>query len=98
MEALLAGGTKGEFTYTISNRIPVIFAYEKNERYTPSNCRSIMKSIYNYCSKIVHGGKLKPKNKYSEINGEKIDLPKVAVDSLAKKFILYIFQNLMNYH
>lgn len=82
LEALLAGGTKGEITYTLSNRIPVIFAYKKNERYTSSNCRSIMKSIYNYRSKIVHGGKLKPKDKCVEINGEKIDISKVAVDFL----------------
>ena len=55
IETLIAGGTKGEITYTISNRIPVVFAYEHNELYTPTNCRSIMKTIYNYRSKIVHG-------------------------------------------
>lgn len=82
IEALLAGGTKGEITYTISNRIPVVFAHEQNELYTPSNSRAIMKTIYNYRSKIVHGGKLKEKDKFVEIGGTKYDVAKIAVDFL----------------
>ena len=82
LEALLAGGTKGEITFTISSRIPVVFSYIKNERYTPSNSRSIMKKIYGYRSKIVHGGNLKEKEKYVEINNEKIDICNVAVEFL----------------
>lgn len=82
LEALLAGGTKGEITYTISNRIPVVFAHEHNELYTPINCRAIMKKIYNYRSKIVHGGKLKDQDKYFEIKENKLDVPKIAVDFL----------------
>ena len=82
LEALLAGGTKGEITFTISSRIPVIFSHIKNERYTPSNSRSIMKKIYNYRSKIVHGGNLKEKEKSVEINNEKLDTCDVAVDFL----------------
>lgn len=111
LEALLAGGTKGEITYTISNRIPVVFAHEANELYTPSNCRAIMKKIYNYRSKIVHGARLKDKDKYYEINGNKIPLDRIAVDFLkytllfvtghqefleAKTFDEYI-DNLMNF-
>ena len=79
---LLAGGTKGEITYTISNRIPVVFAHESNELYSPSNSRAIMKTIYNYRSKIVHGGKLREKDKFFEINGTKYDVAKIAVDFL----------------
>ena len=82
IEALLAGGTKGEITYTISNRIPVVFAHEQSELYTPSNSRAIMKTIYNYRSKIVHGGKLKEKDKFIEIGGAKYDVAKIAVDFL----------------
>lgn len=82
IEALLAGGTKGEITYTISNRIPVVFAHEQSELYTPSNSRAIMKTIYNYRSKIVHGGKLKEKDKFVEIGGVKYDVAKIAVDFL----------------
>lgn len=90
LEALLAGGTKGEITYTISNRIPVIFAHEYNEIYTPTNCRGIMKKIYNYRSKIVHGGTLKDKDKYYEINGEKLDVAKIAVDFLRYSLLFMI--------
>ena len=41
-----------------------------------------MKKIYDYRSKIVHGGKLKEKDKFVEINGIKYDVPKIAVDFL----------------
>jgi len=82
LEALLAGGTKGEITFTISSRIPVVFSHIKNEQFTPSNCRSIMKKIYGYRSKIVHGGNLKEKEKYIEINNVKFDICDVAVDFL----------------
>ena len=92
IEALIAGGTKGEITYTISNRIPVVFAHEHNELYTPTNCRSIMKTIYNYRSKIVHGGKLKDKDKYFEINGKKFDVSKIAVDFL-RYSLLFVLEH-----
>ena len=82
LEALLAGGTKGEITFTISSRIPVVFSHVKNERFTPANSRSIMKKIYGYRSKIVHGGNLKEKEKYVEINSEKFETCDVAVDFL----------------
>lgn len=82
IEALLAGGTKSEIAYTISNRIPVVFAHEPNELYSPSNSRAIMNAIYNYRSKIVHGGKLREKDKFFEINGTKYDIAKIAVDFL----------------
>lgn len=82
LEALLAGGTKGEITFTISSRIPVVFSYLINERFTPANSRGIMKKIYGYRSKIVHGGNLKEKEKYVEINNEKYKTCDVAVDFL----------------
>ena len=82
LEALLAGGTKGEITFTISSRIPAVFAHIKSERYTPANSRRIMKKIYAYRSKIVHGENLKEKEKYVEINSDKIETCYVAVDFL----------------
>lgn len=109
LEALLAGGTHGEITYTISNRIPVVFIHEKNKFYTPENCRSIMKKIYNYRSKIVHGGTMKEKERYCDINGTKLEVQLIAIEFLrysllfvakhqefldAKKFDEYIDNNL----
>lgn len=82
LEALLSGGTKGEITYTISNRIPVVFKHEHNDTYTPKICRAIMKKIYNYRSNVVHGSVIKDKDKYYEINGTKVEIEKIAVDFL----------------
>lgn len=82
IEALLAGGTKGEITYTISNRILVVFAHEQNKLYNPLNCRNIMKKIYNYRSKIVHGGTLKDKDTLLEINEDKVHISQIAVEFL----------------
>lgn len=92
IEALLSGGAKGEITYTISNRIPVVFAYEHNELYTPSNSRAIMKKIYNYRSRVVHGGKMKENDKIIEINGKKYDVAEVAVDFL-RYSLLFMLDN-----
>ena len=92
LEALLAGGTKSEITYTISNRIPVVFAHEHNDYYTPQNCRAIMKKIYNYRSKIVHGATLKEKDKYHEINDSKVSVEKIAVDFL-RYTLLFVLHN-----
>lgn len=92
IEALLSGGTKGEISYTISNRIPVVFVHEQNELYTPSNSRVIMKKIYNYRSKDVHGGKMKENDKVIEINGNKYDVAEVAVDFL-RYSLLFMLDN-----
>lgn len=92
LEALLSGGTKGEITYTISNRIPIVFLYEKNEKYFTTNCRSIMKKIYNYRSKVVHGATIKEKDKYFEINGDKYEIEKIAVDFL-RHTLLFVLDN-----
>lgn len=92
IEALLAGGTKGEITYTISNRIPVVFSYIDSDLYQKTNCRIIMKKIYNYRSKIVHGGTLKDKDKYYEIDGKKIEIAKAAVDFL-KYTLLFMLEH-----
>ena len=82
LEALLAGGTKGEITYTISNRIPVVFSHAKNNKFSNANCRAIMKKIYNYRSKIVHGGKMKDNEKFIEINRSNYSICEVAVEFL----------------
>jgi hypothetical protein len=92
LEALLSGGTKGEITYTISNRIPVVFAHEHNDLYTPKVCRAIMKRIYNYRSKIVHGETMKEKDKYYEINDSKVGIEKIAVDFL-RYTLLFVLHN-----
>lgn len=90
LESLLAGGTKGEITYTISNRIPIVFAKSKDDRYSAENCRSIMKKIYSFRSKIVHGGELKEKEKYIISGEERWYIPNVAVDFLRHVLVFMI--------
>lgn len=90
LESLLAGGTKGEITYTISNRIPVVFAKSKVDRYPAENCRGIMKKIYNFRSKIVHGASLKDKDKYIVNGDQKWYIPDVAVDFLRYVLVFMI--------
>ena len=92
LEALLSGGAKAEITYTISNRIPVVFAHEHNGIYTPKNCRAIMKKIYNFRSKIVHGDTIKGKDKYYELNGSRVAIEKIAVDFL-RYTLLFVLHN-----
>lgn len=92
LEALLSGGTKGEITYTISNRIPIVFSYEHNDIYSPLNCRDIMKKIYTYRSKIVHGSVIKDKDKYCELNDKKLAIEKIAVDFL-RYTLLFLIRN-----
>lgn len=92
LEALLSGGAKTEITYTISNRIPIVFAHERSDFYTSKNCRAIMKKIYNYRSKIVHGDTVKEKDKYHELNGSKIAVEKIAVDFL-RYTLLFVLHN-----
>lgn len=92
LETLLSGGNKSEITYTISNRISVVFAHERNEHYTPKNCREIMKKIYNYRSKVVHGDTIKEKDKYHKINDSEVEIEKIAVDFL-RYTILFVLHN-----
>ena len=92
LEALLAGGTKSEITYTISNRIPIVFAHVQCDYYTSENSRAIMKKIYNYRSKIVHGGEISDKVKFIEINNEKVELSRVAVDFL-RYTLLFVLEH-----
>ena len=92
LEALLSGGTKGEITYTISNRIPVVFALEKSDTYSASTCRSIMKTIYNYRSRVVHGDELREKDKYYKINNINVEIEKIAVDFL-RHTLLFVLKN-----
>ena len=92
LESLLSGGTKGEITYTISNRIPVVFKHEPSDTYKPNECRAIMKKIYNYRSVMVHGGILKPADKFYTINGENIEIDRIAVDFL-RHALLFVINN-----
>lgn len=92
LESLLAGGTKGEITYTISNRIPVAFSKNNNTTYSVSECRKIMKGIYNYRSKVVHGGEIKDKDRYYVRGDERLNYEDIAVDFL-RQTILFILEN-----
>lgn len=92
LESLLSGGTKGEITYTISNRIPIVFTQNHNNMYNPKVCRRIMKKIYNYRSLVVHGGTIKEKDKYYEINSSKVEIEKIAVDFL-RYTLLFVLHN-----
>lgn len=93
LEALLSGGTKGEITYTISNRIPVIFTQVDGSIYPINECRTIMKKIYNYRSMIVHGGIIKDKDKKYAINNIDFPIEQVAVDFL-RYTLLFIIKNI----
>lgn len=92
LEALLSGGTKGEITYTISNRIPVVFKHEPSTIYKLNECRAIMKKIYKYRSTMVHGGTLKPADKVYTIDGIDVEIDKVAVDFL-RYTLLFVIHN-----
>ena len=92
LESLLAGGTMGEITYTISNRIPIVFSIEQDIRYSPNECRNLMKKIYGYRSGVVHGRKLKDSEKYYEVQGEKTEIEHIAVDFL-RQALLFILKN-----
>lgn len=90
LEALLSGETKNEITYTISNRIPIVFANEQNDFYTAENCRSIMKKIYNLRSKIVHGANIKNKDMFHEINESMIKVETIAVDFFRYSLLFFL--------
>ena len=92
LEALLSGGAKTEITYTLSNRIGVVFSKNNDTVYKTSECRDIMKKIYAYRSTVVHGGKIKEKNKYIDINGEKREIEKIAVDFL-RQTLFFVLNN-----
>ena len=92
LEALLSGGAKTEITYTLSNRIGVVFSKNNDTDYKISECRDIMKKIYAYRSTVVHGGKIKEKNKYIDINGEKREIEKIAVDFL-RQTLFFVLNN-----
>ena len=51
-----------------------------------------MKKIYSYRSTVVHGGKMKEKNKYIDINGEKREIEKIAVDFL-RQTLFFVLNN-----
>ena len=85
IEMLLSGGTQGEITYTISNRMPVIAARIPECSYSPNEVRIFMKKIYNFRSAIVHGRELKDKEIYI-VKGEK----KIHVKDLAIEFLRFI--------
>ena len=92
LESMLAGGTKSEITYTLSNRIGIAFTKDNYSDYNAYECRKIMKKIYAYRSKVVHGGSLKEKDKKIDINGEQRGIEIVAVDFL-RQTLLFILNN-----
>ena len=92
LEALLSGGTKGEITYTISNRIPVVFSNGSELNYPIKECRTIMKKIYECRSIIVHGGTMKENKRYHKIGDLKIDVMNASVNFL-RQTLLFILNN-----
>ena len=88
LEALLVGRKRDKIKDTLSRRIPIVFHYIRDDLYTVSNSKVIMKAIYNYRSGIVHGDKLKNKEKYLNIKGKKLDVAIVAVDFLRYTLLL----------
>lgn len=93
LEALLSGNSKTEISYTISNHIPVVFSKIKNELYTAQNSRAIMKQIYDYRSKIVHGSEIKDKVANVTIDEHIIPAEQVAVDFL-RYTLQFILENI----
>ncbi len=82
IESLLAGGTQGEITYTISNRFPIVLSKADDTEYKTQDGRKYMKKIYNLRSRIVHGDELRDKDKYIEDGNIKRYVHKIAVDFL----------------
>ena len=91
LEAILSGERKTEITYTISNRIPIVFKHIPSELYNVNESRDILRKIYNYRSKIVHGAAVKDKDKFYSINGVNIEFETIAVDFL-RHTLLFIIQ------
>ena len=90
LEAVLAGGTMGEITYTISNRVPIVFTKQADPIISPENSRKILKKIYNYRSKIVHGVTLKEKDKFYDYLDNKYYIPELAIKMLRHTLIFVI--------
>ena len=90
IEALLARGTKGEISYTISNRFPVILSKVDSSDYLPQDGRKFVKKIYNLRSRIVHGDVLKDKDTYVVSGETKLYVPKLAVDFLRMSIVFMI--------
>ena len=88
LESFLSGDAKTEITYTISNRIPVIFA--GNNDSSSVNSRKILKKIYSLRSKIVHGSKIADKDKYCTIDDVRYYLPKLAIKYLRQTIIFML--------
>ena len=81
LESLLCEDVKAEISYTISNRIPIVFSNISHALYTQQNSRKIMKKLYACRSKIVHGSQ-NDKDTQIVINAQKFPVSKVAVDFL----------------
>lgn len=88
LESLLSGNAKTEITYTISNRIPVVFSDIKEP--WSQNSRKLLKKIYSLRSKIVHGSKIADKDKYYAIDDVKYYLPDLAIKYLRQTIIFML--------
>ena len=91
IEALLSGGTQGEITYTISNRMSVVASRIQECPYSASDARKAMKKIYGLRSDIVHGRDT-DKNSTIVINGTERSTKEIAIDFL-RFCLLFIIQN-----
>lgn len=88
LESLLSGDAKTEITYTISNRVPVVFSDIKEP--WSQNSRKLLKKIYSLRSRIVHGSKIADKDKYCNIDDVKYYLPELAIKYLRQTIIFML--------
>lgn len=92
MESLLSGESKTEITYTMANRINVVMSEIDNDKLKNCNYRDLMKKIYGFRSKIVHGATYKEKDKIINIDGKNCEIVDVAKEFL-KCILLFILKN-----
>lgn len=85
IETLVSGGTQGEITYTMSNRMAVIATLVDECPYSANIARKAMGSIYGYRSAIVHGRDLKDSNTNIKVG----DSTKIPAKDLAIEFLRY---------
>lgn len=91
IETLLSGDTRGEITYTISNRMAVVAAKTNECPYSAADARKEMKKIYSFRSSIVHGRDTQKSNKVN-IGEERLQTTELAINFL-RYSLLFIIRN-----
>lgn len=85
IETLVSGGTQGEITYTMSNRMAVIATLVEECPYSANIARKAMGNIYGYRSSIVHGREPKDSNTNIKVG----DSAKMHAKDLSIEFLRY---------